>query len=57
MAEGARKLSGAFCQRALMPYMTTHDIITGKSPTLPKVIILEVRFQHMNFEGTQTFDL
>ena len=54
MAEGASKLSGASCTRALTHSwgLQPHDLMTFYRLLLKTI---NLGFQHMNFRGTQTF--
>jgi len=59
MTEGARELSGASIRMALNPLMKAPFSWPNHLPkfSLPHTITLMIKFHHMNFDGTQTFNL
>ena len=57
MVEWARELCGISFLRALILLMRapSHELITSQRPHLLKPSQWALEFQHMSFEGTQTF--
>jgi hypothetical protein len=56
--ERANKLSRTLIRGLIpCPELFPHDLITYQKVPYPNAITLEIRFQHINFQGTKTFRL